>query len=175
IEDSERYGIYYVDENGEKKGCIIVHSSMGSIERWIYALLEQAAKDMKKGKSPKLPVWLSPIQVRIIPVSDEYIEKSLEVADKMEEKGIRVDVDDRPETVSSRIRDAEREWIPYIIVLGKKEAEKGILTVRIRGEGIKELDLKQLVEFINEQIANKPKTYMALPRLLSKRPQFTGR
>lgn len=175
IEDSERYGIYYVDEKGQKKGCIIVHSSMGSIERWIYALLEQAAKDIKRGIAPMLPVWLSPIQVRIIPISPDFLEESLRVSNELEKHEIRVDVDDRYETVSAKVRDAEREWIPYIVVVGKREIETGKLTVRVRREGLKEMSLEELVKEILNKTSDKPKIPFYLPKLLSKRPQFVGR
>ena len=175
IEDSERYGIFYVDDKGEKKGCIIVHSSMGSIERWIYALLEQAAKEMNRGGVPTLPVWLSPIQVRIIPVSEEYLNEALELASKIEEKEIRVDVDDRIETVPARIRDAEREWIPYILVVGRKELEGKILSVRVRGDGIKKISLNEMIKLIEEEIDKKPRLPSNLPKLVSKRPVFVAR
>lgn len=174
IEDSERYGIMYVDEDGSKKGCIIVHSSMGSIERWIYAILEQAAKAMGEGKTPTIPVWLSPIQVRIIPVSHDQMDYALKLASRIESENIRVDVDDREGTVSSKIRDAEREWIPYIVVIGKQEIEKGVLPVRIRGEGIQNLTLDQLVENIKGRVKDKPYESLMLPRLLSLRPKFVA-
>jgi threonyl-tRNA synthetase len=73
VEDAKRYGIEYTDEDGQRKGCIILHSSLGSIERWMGAILEQAAKDQMKGKQPRLPVWLSPIQLRVIPVNSTFL------------------------------------------------------------------------------------------------------
>ena len=172
IEDAERYGIYFIDENNEKKPCIIIHSSMGSIERWIYALLEEAAKRIKEGKVPKLPTWLSPIQVRVIPVSSEYLKHAIEVAMKINDKGFRCDVDDRDETVSAKIRDAEREWIPYIIVIGKREVEGKRLSVRIRGDGIAELDMNELIRRLEEECKGMPKLPLYTPLLLSKRPRF---
>lgn len=172
IEDSERYGIYYIDEKGEKKGCIIVHSSMGSIERFIYAILEEAAKAINEGRTPKIPTWLAPIQVRIIPLTSKYLDYALKIADKLIECEIRVDVDDREGTLSSKIRDAEKEWIPYIIVIGEKEVKENILTVRVRGEGIKRMRLEELIKLINEEIGDKPRLPSYTPILLSKRPKF---
>jgi len=172
IEDSERYGIYYVDEHGEKRGCIIVHSSMGSIERWIYAMLEQAAKDIVKGRTPKLPTWLSPIQVRIIPVSSEYLKHAIDVADALEKHGFRADVDDREETVSAKIRSAETEWIPYVVVIGKKEISQGVLSVRIRGKGIVEMKLEELVKRLEEEVGDKPRLPLYTPKFLSLKPRF---
>jgi len=172
IEDSERYGIMYVDEDGSRKGCIIVHSSMGSIERWIYAILEQAAKAIDEGKTPTIPLWLSPVQVRIIPVSHDQMDYVLKLASRIESENIRVDVDDREGTVSSKIRDAEREWIPYIVVVGRQEAEGGLLPVRVRGEGIRNLTLDQLIDNIKSRVGDKPYKPLTLPKLLSLRPKF---
>ena len=172
VEDSERYGIFYVDVDGKKKGCIIVHSSMGSIERWIYAILEQAEKMRREGQPPMLPVWLSPTQVRVIPVSATYLEFAEKVADEIERHEIRVDVDDRDETVSSKIRDAEQEWIPYIVVVGEKEAAGAKLSVRVRGVGVVEMTLEELVKEINEDVGDKPRKPLYLPRRLSARPRF---
>jgi len=173
IEDSERYGIKFVDKDGSKRGCIIVHSSMGSIERWIYALLEQAEKDRALGRPPMLPVWLSPTQVRVVPVSSEYLEEALEVANKIEEAGIRVDVDDRDESVPRKVRDAEVEWVPFIVVVGEKEVKEGTLSVRIREKReTVTMKLSELVELINKECADKPKAKLWLPRRLSLRPKF---
>jgi threonyl-tRNA synthetase len=173
VEDSERYGIKFVDKDGSKKGCIIVHSSMGSIERWIYALLEQAEKNKASGRAPMLPVWLSPTQVRVVPVSSEYLEEALKIADEIEEAGIRVDVDDRDESVPRKIRDAEVEWIPFIVVVGEREVKEGTLSVRIRErrETIT-MRLAELIELISKECADKPKAKLWLPRRLSLRPKF---
>ncbi|MEM4575867.1 MAG: threonine--tRNA ligase [Candidatus Nezhaarchaeales archaeon] len=173
VEDSERYGIKFVDKDGSKKGCIIVHSSMGSIERWMYALLEQAEKDRIVGKPPMLPVWLSPTQVRVIPVSSEYHKEALKIVDDLERVGIRVDMDDRDETVAKKIRDAEVEWIPFIVVVGKREVEESILSVRIRERReTVSMKLNELIETINKACEGKPRAKLWLPRLLSLRPKF---
>jgi len=173
VEDSERYGIKFVDKDGSKRGCIIVHSSMGSIERWIYALLEQAEKDRALGRPPMLPVWLSPTQVRIVLVSSEYLEEALEIASKIEEAGIRVDVDDRDESVPRKVRDAEVEWVPFIVVVGEKEVKEGTLSVRIREKReTVTMKLSELVELINKECADKPKAKLWLSRRLSLRPKF---
>ena len=114
VDDAERYGIVYTDTDGKKKGCIICHSSIGSIERWIYVLLEEALKHDK----PALPFWLSPTQIRMIPVSQEFVEDCLKIADGVD---ARVDVDDMEDKVGKKIRNAEMEWINMIIVVGEKE------------------------------------------------------
>jgi threonyl-tRNA synthetase len=175
VEDSERYGIFYVDERGEKRGCIILHSSMGSIERWIYALLETAAKRMRAGGRPSLPLWLSPTQVRLCPVNESLVPFAEEVASKLEEHGIRVDVDDRGESVARKVRDAEVEWVNVIVVVGEKEKQTGRFQVRLREEGrIVEMGLEELARYIEERTKGYPFRPLPLPKLLSRRPAFVG-
>ena len=174
IEDAARYGINYVDEDGSKRGCIILHSSMGSIERWIAAILEQAAKNIASGKPPKLPLWLSPIQVRVIPVSKAFLEYAESLAKILEAKGFRVDVDDREETVPKKIRDAEVEWIPFIVVVGEKEVSTGVLSVRERGVGTYQVQLEELIMKLNNAIGDKPRVPSYLPLRLSMRPRFAA-
>ncbi len=172
IEDAARYGIFYTDETGQKKGCIILHSSLGSIERWMGAVLEQAAKDQAKGKPPKLPVWLSPIQVRIIPVNSSFTQIAAEKARALASSGLRADVDDREESVSKKIRDAEVEWIPFIVVLGEKEVSSGSLPVRVRGEGVSAIKDEDLCAFVKGHIGDRPSVPSYLPLLLSMKPRF---
>ncbi|MEM1574568.1 MAG: threonine--tRNA ligase [Nitrososphaerota archaeon] len=174
IENSQRYGITYIDEDGKEKYPIILHCSpSGAIERVIYALLEKAYKEMQNGKKPSLPLWLSPIQVRIIPISEKYIEESLKILESLEEAKIRADIDDRKETVEKRIREAEMEWINYIIVIGPKEAESGILSIRDREKGgIRNMNINELIKEINNKIKDMPFKPLSLPKLLSRRPTF---
>ncbi|MFB0500057.1 MAG: aminoacyl--tRNA ligase-related protein, partial [Candidatus Hadarchaeaceae archaeon] len=175
MEDSERYGIRYVDERGEKKGCIILHSSMGSIERWMYATLEEAAKAQKTGKAPSLPLWLSPTQVRIIPLADRHIKSCERIAGTLEKARVRVDIDDRSESVSKKVRDAEREWINFIVVLGDKELKRKKIPVRVRGKkALKSMTVKELAAEVAKRTKGMPFKPLALPKLLSMRPIFVG-
>jgi len=174
LEDSARYGIGYVDKDGKKKGCVILHSSMGSIERWIYALLEQAAKDSQAGKPPSLPIWLSPTQVRFLPVSSEYTEMCLRNARTLSRHGVRADVDDREITIARKVREAEMDWVPFIVVIGEREKSRK-LSVRIRGEKkVRRLTLKQLVLEVKKKTEGKPFRPSNLPLLLSQRPIFVS-
>jgi len=171
VEDAERYGILYTAEDGSKKGCIIAHSSIGSIERWIYQILEHALKKEK----PTLPLWLAPTQVRIIPVSDKFMKDCEGLVDKI--KG-RADLDERDISLGKKIRDAEREWVNLIIVYGEKEVASGKLAARIR-TGSKDVEQKDLtMEELNNYIADNTKGYpfrgLAMPVKLSKRPIFRG-
>ncbi len=166
VVDAERYGITYVDKEGKEKGTIIVHSSIGSVERWIYSILEEALKK----KKPEIPFWLSPIQIRLIPVKSEYVEECLRIAQDLE---ARVDVDDREMSVAKKIREAEREWVNLIIVYGEKERETGRLPVRFRSGEVKEMSLDELREYVRREMEGRPKVKMTLPVLVSRRIRFS--
>ena len=167
VDDAERYGITYFDEKGEAKGCIINHSSIGSIERWIYAILEEALKKEK----PELPLWLAPTQIRFIPVGDEFTDECVKLAESMH---ARVDVDDRDISVSKKIREAEREWINMIIVYGQKERDSDKLPVRLRSGELKEQTLEQIQKTVEMELKHRPFRKLTLPMLLSKRIIFRG-
>ncbi len=176
IENAERFGITYVDKDGKKKHPLILHASIsGSIDRNLYAILEKQWMRKEKGEKPCFPVWLAPIQVRLCPVSDEYVDKAVELMEKIKASNIRVDVDDRDLTLGKKIMEAEREWVPYVVVLGQKEAESGKLSVRIRESNEqKEMSLEELIAEIRKHMEGKPFRPLYLPELLSKRPQFVG-
>ena len=175
VEDSARYGITYVDERGERKPGIIVHTSMSSIERLMYALLEKAAKDMKRGRRPCFPLWLAPIQVRVIPVEKAHEEYAEKVMKEIESAGIRVDLDDRNLTLSHRVRDSERRWIPYIVIVGDKELEEETISVRRRRDGNNyKCSVKDLISEIKEITKGMPMRPLTLPKRLSRRPVFVG-
>jgi len=176
FENAKRYDINYVDEKGEKHHPLILHCSpSGAIERCVYALLEKAYKEQQGRKPPMLPLWLSPTQVRITPMSDKYLEDVEKLARTIEEHCIRVDIDDRTLTLQKRIREAEMEWVPYIIVVGQKEVESGVLPVRERKSGeIRKMKLEELISEVEEIVRGKLFKPLPLPRYLSKRPQFCG-
>lgn len=177
IENAKRYKITYVDKNGEKKNPLILHfSPSGAIERVVYALLEKAYKSQQKGKSPMLPLWLSPTQIRLIPISEIYLKKVVELSKEINKHNIRVDIDDRSSTLQKKIREAEKEWVPYIIVVGSKEIESGVLSVRDRENNrkVEKIELSQLINKIQTKIQDKPFKALPLPQNLSKRPQFYG-
>ena len=133
IENGLRYGITFIDENGNKQNPIILHNSpSGAIERVIFALLEKSAKLMKQGKIPHLPLWLMNTQLRLIPVNENFVPKCIEINNYFKKNNIRVDIDDRDESLSKRIREAEMEWIHYIAIIGEKETSSNIISVRDR-------------------------------------------
>ena len=177
VENAKRYEITYVDEKGEKQYPLILHCSpSGAIERDIYALLEKAYREQITGKAPMLPLWLSPTQVRLIPLSDKFLDNVTQLAQQISAHNIRVDIDDSSSTLQKKIREAEQEWVPYIIVIGEKELESGTLSVRIREEKGKQetLTAEELITKVSEKIAGKPFKPLPLPLYLSKRPAFHG-
>jgi threonyl-tRNA synthetase len=176
VENGERYDIKFMEEDGTTKHPLILHCSpSGAIERDIYALLEKAAFDMKVGKRPTLPLWLAPTQVRVIPVSQDHLGAADKAAAEIEASKIRVDVDNRDETVGKKIRDSEKEWIPYTIVIGEKEAGKEKLPVRLRETGkLVEYSPSDLAKEIKDTVGDKPWRPLPVPRYLQQRPKFSG-
>src|SRR5919107_1939279 len=174
IENGLRYGITFVDENGEKQNPIILHNSpSGAIERVIFALLEKSAKMMKQGKIAFLPLWLMNTQIRIKPINESFVEKCIEINRYLKEKDIRVDIDDREESLSKKIREAEMEWIHYIVIIGEKEVANNIISVRDRINKSNYENTKEvLIEKITNQIRDKPFLPINLPELLSNRPKI---
>jgi len=175
VENAERYGITYVDEKGEKRYPLILHCSpSGAIERCVYAMLEKAYREQQKGNVPILPLWLSPTQIRIIPVSERFLKDAEELMNEIEGYKIRVDLDDRPITMRKKVREAEREWVNYVLVIGEKEISSDLLPVRDRKAGkIRKMRLQELMNEIQEKTRHKPFKPLSLPKLISKRPQFS--
>ena len=174
VENGERYNIEFIDENNKPQNPIILHNSpSGAIERVIYALLEKAAKDQTEGRKPMLPLWLSPTQVRVIPVKPEFLEYCNTLTDEISRSDVRADVDDRNESVGKSIRDAETEWIRYIIVIGEKEVSANTLSIRDRKTGsVRNLTIDELVKEIKEETKDKPFMRLNTNRSLSTRPQI---
>ena len=176
IENGKTYDINYIDKNGKKQHPYILHlSPSGAIERIIYTLLEKAAFDQKAGKNPSLPLWLSPTQVRLCPVSDSFNNDCEKLADELSTHNIRTDIDDRQETIGKKVRDSEKEWVPYTIVYGDREKKSKTLPARYHKDGkVKQLSLKQLTDEISKQTEGMSYLPLNLPRNLSKRPIFRG-
>jgi len=170
VENPKSFDITYIDENGQRKYPYLLHASIsGGIDRCVCALLENEAKKMKEGRKAMLPFWLSPTQVRLIPVNDSYVNDCLNLAAKIK---ARVDIDDRDESISRKIMDAEKEWVPIIIVYGEKEKE-GKLKPRWRFEcDEEEVSVERLNEIIEEKMKDYPFRKLPLPMFLSLRPKF---
>ncbi len=174
IENGERYGITYVNEDGEERNPVILHlSPSGAIERVIFSVLEKAAMMGKKGKKPAFPYWLAPTQLRFIPVSEEQTGHADELANSFTD--VRADIDDTDRTVGRKIREAEKEWIPYIVVIGEREVSEGTLAVRIRDTGEQvDLTVEELKKRLEDDQGKQPFRELPLPRHLGRRPVFVG-
>jgi len=172
VENGERYKIEFVDSDGEKKYPIILHNSpSGAIERVIFALLEKTVRDANTGKVPTLPLWLTHTQIRIIPVSSKHLEFGEKILDELNKNNIRADIDDRELSVAKKIREAESEWIHFILVIGDKEVDGKELVVRERlVKSQYNMSLANLIERIKLEISDKPYLPLNLPSYLSKRP-----
>ena len=174
VENGKRYNIEYIDEQGKRQNPIILHNSpSGAIERIIYTLLEKAAKLKQKGQRPQFPIWLSHTQVRIIPIRNEHLRFAENIENILSQSHIRTDIDDRTESLNKRIREAETEWIPFILVIGDKEAESTTLVIRDRRTG-KQIasKIEELIESVRKETRDKPFMPLNLPKYLSKRPQI---
>ena len=124
----ERFELEYVGEDGEKHRPIMIHRALlGSIERFIGVITEHFAG--------AFPTWLSPVQVKVLPVTDRAAEYAGEVAAKLDAQGFRVEVDERNEKIGKKIREAQLEKIPYMLVVGDRDMEAGTVSVRHRAEG----------------------------------------
>jgi threonyl-tRNA synthetase len=172
VENTERFDINYVAEDGTKQHPLLMHTSVsGSLDRNVYAILENQAMLMARGEKAFWPVWLAPIQVRLVPVSDAQIEGALRLAERIP---FRVDVDDRNAKMGKKVREAEKEWVPYVLVVGERELSGGNLTVRPRLGDQMEMSLDAFLEKLASETAGKPLRASNTPRLLSQRPIFVG-
>ncbi|UCD45712.1 MAG: threonine--tRNA ligase [Candidatus Bathyarchaeota archaeon] len=176
VENGERYDITFMDEEGHENHPLILHCSpSGAIERDIYALLEKAHMGMAKDVRPSLPLWLAPTQVRLIPVNEDHVALAEGYAKKLTRAKVRADFDDRTETVQKKIRDAEKEWIPYIVVLGDREVGAETVPVRVREDGkLHQMSLSELSSLIKKQVRGKPYRPLPMPMGVQGRPKFVG-
>ena len=144
-----RFNLSYIDSNGEKKTPILVHRAIfGSFERFIGIITEHFAG--------AFPVWLSPVQVSILPISDHQKEYAEKVKAILEEKGIRVELDARQEKIGYKIREAQLQKVPYMLILGEKEVEANAVGVRKRKEGdIGQMSIEDFVSMISKEIEEK--------------------
>lgn len=145
----ENFDLTYVDENGERQRPVMLHRALlGSVERFMGILIEHFAG--------KFPLWLSPVQVEVIPVSDKFKDFAESIADKLHAAGLRVHLDGRAEKVGYKIREAQVKKINYMLVIGEKEETSGKLSVRKRnGEEVQDVDVDEFIASLQEEIKNK--------------------
>ncbi len=146
---AEKFGMYYIDENGEKALPYIIHrTSLGCYERTLAYLIEKYAG--------ALPTWMSPEQVRVLPISERLADKAAEVTKALQAAGIRAEWDARNEKIGYKIREAQLQKVPYMLVIGDKEAEAGTVSVRSRKDGdIGALPLADFIQKITKELADK--------------------
>ena len=145
----ERFDLTYVAQDNEKKRPVMVHRTiLGSMERFMGILIEHYAG--------KFPAWLAPVQTTILPISDKFNDYAYEVKKAMEDKGIRVEVDDRAEKIGYKIREAQMQKIPYSLIVGEKEVENRLVSIRKRDEGdLGQMGIEAFLENLQEEIEEK--------------------
>jgi threonyl-tRNA synthetase len=145
----KRFKLSYIDKDGKEKEPIVIHrSSIGAIERTMAFLIEHYAG--------AFPVWLSPVQVKIIPVADRHLEHAHKLEKEMKSKGIRAEVDDRSERMNPKIRQAQLEKIPYMVIIGDKEMADNTVSVRLRsGEQLPAQPAAEFIEALGKEISGR--------------------
>lgn len=143
---AERFGMVYVDKDGEKKHPYVIHrTSIGCYERTLAMLIEKYAG--------AFPAWLAPIQAKVLPISDKYNEYATKVTNELKANGVRAELDDRAEKIGYKIREAQMEKVPYMLVVGEKEAEQNQVAVRSRKNGDEGVSgLEAFVDRITKEI-----------------------
>lgn len=145
----ERFDLVYIDKNNEKKRPVMIHRTiLGSIERFLGILIEHFAG--------KFPVWIAPVQAIVLPISDKFNDYAYEIKKEMEQKGLRVEIDDRAEKIGYKIREARLQRIPYMLVVGEKEVESRLVSVNKRDEGdIGQYTVEDFTNMVLEEVEKK--------------------
>jgi threonyl-tRNA synthetase len=145
----KRFGLTYIDKKGQEQHPVMVHRAiLGSYERFLVLLIEHFAG--------AFPLWLSPIQVAVIPVGEKYFEHGKNICDKLKEKNIRVELNDKNETLGKKIREAETQKIPYMLIIGEKEIAGDSVSVRDRGKGdVGQMNIGKFIEKVSKEIEDK--------------------
>ena len=148
----ERFEITYKDADGNEKRPVMIHRALyGSIERFFGILIEHYAG--------AFPTWLAPVQAVILPVSEKYVNFAREVSQVLSKENIRVELDDRNETLGYRIRENQMKKVPYMIIIGEKEKETGRISVRTReGKDLHDIALEDFIRNIKEEISSRSNT-----------------
>ena len=142
-----RLGCEYMGEDGQAHTPVLLHRAvMGSTERFLAVIIEHFAG--------AFPLWLAPVQMMVIPISDKFVDYARQVADKLKAQGFRLEVDERNDRMQAKIRDAQLQKIPYMLVVGAKEAETGAVSVRLRsGEDLKSKPLDEFIALAKDELA----------------------
>jgi threonyl-tRNA synthetase len=144
-----RFELEYIDVDGRPKRPVVLHRApLGSMERFVAILIEHYAG--------AFPVWLAPVQVSVIPIADRHFDYAREVAQKLRAKGLRVELDERSERMNAKIRDAQNQKVPYMLVLGDKEMDEGQVSLRVRdGSQQNNIPLSEFVARAKDRIGRR--------------------
>ena len=145
----ENFDLVYINEEGIKARPVMLHRALfGSVERFMGILIEHFAG--------KFPLWLSPVQIKVMPISNKFNDYAEEVTKKLKDSGFRVEFDDRAEKIGYKIRQAQMEKVNYMVIVGEKEAESGKISIRRRnGKEEKDLDINEFIESLKEEVKSK--------------------
>lgn len=174
VESAVRFDISYLKDDRKVQPPIIHCSPTGSIERVICALLEETGHQ----EVPSLPCWLSPTQVRIIPVASRHVPRAEQICEQLDAMLIRADIDDRDESVNKKIRQAGMDWVPYVVVIGDRELDENFLSVTIRRHSQtkkpykEEMNVDHLEALVKEELVDKPYRPLYTARRLSQKVHF---
>ncbi|MFX1535885.1 MAG: threonine--tRNA ligase [Promethearchaeota archaeon] len=175
VGNAERFNIRYVDAEGQENYPIILHTALiGSIERYFNAILENASLQAKRSKTKiSLPFWLCPVQIRLIPIQKTHEAYCYKLLKRLQQHNLRVDVDNRLKSLNQRIRDAERELIPWILVIGEKELKNSIFQLRSRVKDENKVASEdELLKLAKVKQGAYPFRPLPLPKDLRSRPAF---
>ena len=143
-----RFDLSYIDADGERKTPIIIHRVIyGSLERFIGLITEHFAG--------AFPLWIAPVQVKVLTISDEYKEYADKITRQLLDKNIRIEVDDRNEKIGYKIREAQVQKVPYMLIIGEKELKDNVISVRSRKDGdIGQMSIDKFIEKVEDEVKN---------------------
>ncbi len=145
----ERFNLKYIDSDGKEKTPVMIHRApLGSLERFLAILIEHYGG--------AFPLWLSPVQMVIIPIAERHVGQAAQYAQKLSEAGIRVEIDDKNEPMGAKIRNATLQKVPYMGIIGDKEIEAKELSIRTRaGVNLKSISVDEVIAKLREEIETK--------------------
>jgi threonyl-tRNA synthetase len=145
----ERFGLSYTNEKGEEERPVVIHRAIsGSLERFMGILIEHYAG--------AFPLWLAPVQLAVLPISDKHLEYAQSIVQELKDNGMRVNLDDRSESIGKKIREATTQKVPYMLIIGDKEIDSNGASVRtLGGEDLGTMPLADLVQKMTQEITNK--------------------
>ena len=144
----ERFNLSFMNEESKKERPVVIHRAIsGSLERFMSVLIEHFAG--------KFPLWLSPVQVKVLTITDKHLQFAGDVVSSMKGKGLRVELDDRTETMGKKVRDAQMEKVNYIVTVGDKEMEKNSLSVRDRNGDVSDVPVNEFISKLVDEVSKK--------------------